>query len=273
MNNIGKSTIDLLDRTFSLDDLCEKRILVDEKDQTTKFLLETSDNELIETVLMKFNYGYSICISSQIGCNMGCKFCASGLLKKKRNLTVSELVMQVMHVNKYLLANQLSVVNNIVVMGIGEPFDNYENLSHALEIFTNHFGLAISARKITVSTSGICPRIVDFGMQFKQVSLAISLHAPTDEIRNKIMPINQSYNLTKLFAAIEKYQLISKKRITFEYLLLANVNEHEFVKSKNVHTFANILTKNKINTTIRQEKGITINAACGQLRANNLKYE
>jgi 23S rRNA (adenine2503-C2)-methyltransferase len=296
MNNINKSSIKILQSNFNFFRFKIKQTLIDETDETTKFLFELADGEKIETVLMKFNYGYSICISTQVGCNMGCKFCASGLLKMKRNLETYEIVEQFMCVNDYLVKNKSSKISNIVVMGIGEPLNNYDNLSMALRIFIDHHGIGIGSRHITVSTCGVVNRIMTFANDFPQINLAISLHASNDKVRNSIMPINQKYNLKCLFDVLRKYHKQNKRKITFEYLLLKDINdsktdalelvklikdltcyvnliiynqisEHSFEKSINEHEFAKILISKGINVTTRAEKGIKINAACGQLRA------
>jgi 23S rRNA (adenine2503-C2)-methyltransferase len=300
MKNLSKNSIEILKSIFLLPKLNILKTLTDDKGETIKLLFELEDKQRIETVIMKFNYGYSVCISTQVGCNMGCKFCASGLLKKIRNLQVSEMVQQVVFANKYIQDNFNDNLSNIVVMGIGEPFDNYDNLKTMLEIVTNHHGLGIGSRHITVSTCGIVPKIIQFAKDFPQINLAISLHGPTDEIRNKIMPVNSAYPLKKLIAALKEYEQITNRKITFEYLLLDGVNdsdnnakqlvnlvknlncyinvisynkisEHSFARSNNQKNFIKILLDNKIKAITRLERGLKINAACGQLRAENEK--
>jgi len=298
-NNVAKTSRDVLNDNYYVGSLKIVKILVDEKDETTKFLFELKDGERIETVLMKFNYGYSVCVSTEVGCNMGCKFCASGLLKKKRDLTSGEILLQILEVNKYLLENKKDKISNIVVMGIGEPFDNYENLKKALEILIDHNAMGIGARHITVSTCGLANKIVQFGKDFPQVNLAISLHASNDKVRDSIMPVNKAFNIAKLFSELKKYSEIVNRKITFEYLLLKDVNdsdenayelvkllknftcllniikyngisEHSFKRSERSQSFCKILIDSGINVTTRLERGLNIDAACGQLRS---KYE
>lgn len=298
-SNIGKQSIKIIEEHFSINDIHEVNKLIDKHDETTKFLFELSDKQHIETVLMKFSYGYSICISTQVGCNMGCKFCASGLKKKIRNITTDEIVLQYLKVNKYLLNKNSNKINNIVIMGIGEPFDNYQNLSNAINIFKDHFGIAVGSRHITVSTCGLINRFSDFAKNFNQINLAISLHAPNDEIRNELMPINKTYNIKALFEAINQYFKHSNRRISFEYILIDgindqdrhalelckllkglicyvniilynSVNEYKYKPSKRIKQFCAILNKHNIKHTKRLERGLSINAACGQLR---IKYE
>lgn len=298
MTNIAKSSYQILNDNFEFNNLTPIKTLIDDKDETTKFLFELSDKKVIETVLMKFDYGYSICVSSQVGCNMGCKFCASGLLKKQRNLTIDELVLQVVYANRYLLKNKNSKISNLVVMGIGEPFDNYDNLKAFLNILNDHFGIGLGSRHITVSTCGLINKIVQFGHDFPNVNLAVSLHAPNDELRNKLMPINQAYPLNQLMKSLIEYQKITKNRIGIEYILLKDINdsvqsakqllnllkpiycyvnlirynsvkENEFKTSDKANDFSKILNSNNIICTIRLERGSKIAAACGQLRANH----
>ena len=270
------------------------------KDGTTKLLLELEDGAKVETVLMPYNYGNAICVSSQVGCNMACAFCASGLLKKKRNLEVHEMVGQVLVMNK-LLEETGKHVTHIVVMGTGEPFDNYENVMDFIRIMNHPKGLAIGARHISVSTCGIVPGIIKYAHEGLQTNLAISLHAPNDEIRNKLMPISKSYPLDKLMEAVRYYEKEAGRRVTFEYIMLDGVNdslecakelvalvkgtmsyinlipynpvdEHSFKRSsdKNVHKFFSYLMQHGVNTTVRKEFGNDIDAACGQLRAKEI---
>ncbi|MDR2636683.1 MAG: 23S rRNA (adenine(2503)-C(2))-methyltransferase RlmN [Mycoplasmataceae bacterium] len=294
MKNLSKASIEKLKEKFYFSQFNLLKKIESDNGETIKFLFELEDKQKIETVIMKFNYGNTVCISSQVGCNMGCKFCASGLLKKKRNLDVSELVQQVTFANQYITDG----ISNVVIMGIGEPFDNYDNLKTMLKIVTCQHGLGIGSRHITVSTCGIAPKIVQFANDFPQINLAISLHAPTDEIRNKIMPINFAYPLHELFKSLAEYEKITNRKITFEYLLLKSVNdsnenakqliklvkkmncyiniipynkiaEHSFVRSDNQDSFIKTLLANKIKAITRLERGVDINAACGQLRAKN----
>ena len=266
-----------------------------EKDvDVVKYLFELSDKEHIEVVLMRHDYGNSICVSSQVGCNMGCKFCESGRRKRVRNLETYEMVLQILQIEEDLGER----ISHVVVMGIGEPFDNYDNLVKFLKIINHPKGLAIGARHITVSTCGIVPKIKEFSNLDMQVNLAISLHAPTNELRNKLMPINKVYSLEVLIEELKKYINKTNRRITFEYILLEGINDNKenaielvnlikglncyvnlipynetnnlgFKRSKTLQImrFYDILKKNRINVTIRKEFGSKISAACGQLRS------
>jgi len=295
MSNIAKSNQDLLANLFVFDHLQIVNVLHDENHETVKFLFKLHDKHFIETVVMKFDYGYSVCVSTQVGCNMGCAFCASGTHKKIRDLSCSEIVLQFIEANNWLKENLNAKLSNIVVMGIGEPLDNFGNVISALKLITNQHGLEIGSRHITISTCGLCPRIIDFVKELPQINLAISLHAPNDEIRNKLMPINKAYPLKKLIATCKEYLTYCNRRLTFEYILLDGINDSEecalqlvdllkgmlcyvnlipynetylsnFKRSKNIKEFFNILNKNKLQATIRLERGGKIAAACGQLR-------
>ena len=298
MSDLPKDLISKLNERYHFNDLelVTKQI---SKDGTTKFLYRLKDGHLIETVLMFFDYGTSVCITSQVGCNMACKFCASGLLKKKRNLSVGEMVNQILSTQIYLDSDKIRLAN-LVVMGIGEPFDNFDNLIKALGIINHPKSLAIGARHMTISTCGVVPKIYDFANLALQYNLAISLHAPNDTLRSEIMPINKLYNIDKLFEALDYYSRKSNRRITLEYLLLKDVNDGDkeayelinLVKNKNAYVnlipynevkeniykstdekralaFYDILKKAGIGVTLRAKKGDDIDAACGQLRANN----
>lgn len=292
MTNIKKETLSMLEEEFTLNTitLVEKQEDVDVK----KYLFKLSDGEVVEAVLMKHIYGNSICVSSQVGCNMGCKFCESGRRKKVRNLKTHEMVEQILKVE----AMENVRISHVVVMGIGEPFDNYDNLIRFIEIINYPKGLAIGARHITVSTCGVVPKIKEFMYLPYQVNLAISLHAPNNEIRNKIMPINKAYDIHELIDALKEYSLHTNRRITFEYILLSGVNDstdnaRELAKllrgmncyvnlipynetshidfkrssSESIHNFYDTLKKCGISVTIRREYGGKISAACGQLRS------
>ena len=272
-------------------------------DGTTKYLFRLSDGKLIETVLMRHNYGNSVCVTSQVGCNMGCSFCASGELGKVRSLETSELVEQIMEVQREL-DNAFERVTNIVVMGIGEPFDNYDNVMRFLKIVNYAKGLEIGARHITVSTCGIVPKIREFAHFDLQVNLAISLHAPNNELRSKIMKINNAYKIEEVMEAVKYYITMTNRRVTFEYILLSNINDRKehakelvrLIKGMNAYVnlipynevstkpykrvtkedataFYKILDDNHIQATLRMEHGADIDAACGQLRAKKIEAE
>ena len=301
MTDLSKDNIEFLKNTFTFDDLKIKRKQV-ATDGTVKFLFEINENEFVESVLMKFNYGYSACISTQLGCNMGCKFCASGLLKKQRNLEVNEIVLQVIKIYDYLLKNHNERLSNIVVMGTGEPFDNYDNVMKALSIINSPYGINIGARHISISTCGLADKIKEFSDSHYQYNLAISLHAANDELRTKLMPVNNKYNLKKIIDSLFYYSKENNRRITFEYILLEGVNnskkdakdlsklikglnayinlipynevkENTFksVSDENALIFYDMLKKEGVNVTLRQKRGVNIDAACGQLRAKELK--
>ncbi len=207
MTNLSKETREVLKENYDFSplELVRKQ---ESKDGTVKFLFRTRDGALLESVLMRFDYGNSVCVSSQVGCNMGCAFCASGLTKKKRDLTSGEMVAQVMAVQEYLGSEER--VSHIVVMGTGEPFDNFDNVLRFIRTVNHDRGLAIGARHITISTCGIVPKIYEFANMHPQYNLAISLHAPNDELRSKLMPVNRAYPLSEL----KKPWSITAKRTT-----------------------------------------------------------
>lgn len=296
MTNLGKETIDKLQSDFSFDML--KLLEVQSDKLVKKFLFELSDGQKIESVLMYHDYGNSICISSQVGCNMGCAFCQSGRLKKVRNLATHEMVLQILEVEKITGIR----ISHVVIMGIGEPFDNYDNVMSFIRIINSNKGISIGARHITVSTCGIVPKIEQFSKENLQVNLAISLHAANDELRNKLMPINKVYNISKLINSLKKYLDNNNRRVTFEYILLSGINDsledamelanllkgmNAYVnlipynetdnisfrrtKKEQIMRFYDILKKSKINVTVRREFGSKVDAACGQLRANYSK--
>lgn len=302
MSDISKSLIEELKNDFSFEEFKEKRRQVS-KDGTIKFLFELNDGALIETVLMVFDYGYSACISSQVGCNMGCKFCASGLLKKQRDLSVGEIVLQVLSLQRHLDENN-ERLDNIVVMGTGEPFDNYDNVLKALSIINSPYGLEIGARHISISTCGLAPKIRQFANEKVQYNLAISLHSANNELRNELMPINKAYNLEELMDALEYYSSLNNRRLTFEYLLIKDLNNSSkdaddlahYLKGKNAYinlipynevkenpyhstsdeetlAFYDMLKKRGLAVTLRVKRGVDIDAACGQLRAKEIKND
>ncbi len=299
ITTLSKASREYLSDIFYFNNLNIKDIKKS-SDGTIKFLFELEDKNLIETVLMVHDYGYSVCVTTEVGCNMGCKFCASGELKKIRNLSTSEIVLQVLEVNRYLVKENKKV-SHVVVMGIGEPFDNYDNVMEALLILNDNKGLEIGSRHITVSTCGLVPKIMDFSDFPLQVNLAISLHFATDEKRTKYMPINKKYNLEELIEAIKYYYNKTNRRVTFEYILLDNINDStsdaydliKLLKGLNCYVnlipynetngifkrtkeerrdaFFDILLKNGIQAVVRREFGHDIDAACGQLRAKAIK--
>lgn len=296
MSNLNKDLIQKLNANFKIDYIKMKR--KQESDLTNKYLFELIDGNFIEAVLMKHDYGLSICVSSEVGCNMGCAFCESGRLKKVRNLETYEIVEQILLIEEDLNER----IDSVVIMGIGEPFDNYDNIISFIKIINDPFGLAIGARHITVSTCGLIPKIKEFSNLDLQVNLAISLHAPNNDIRSKIMPVNKAYPLEDLIKVLKEYINKTNRRVTIEYVMLKEVNDSvenalelaHLLKGMNVYVnlipynetshiefkksaksqilkFYDTLKKNKINVTIRKEFGKQIDAACGQLRAKEVE--
>ncbi|QST01175.1 23S rRNA (adenine(2503)-C(2))-methyltransferase RlmN [Pontibacillus sp. ALD_SL1] len=306
MKNVNQSLIDLLESHFTLGTLTEE-IKQESQDGTIKFLFKLADGNVIETVLMRFNYGLSVCVTTQVGCNIGCSFCASGILSKSRDLTSGEIVEQIMQVQHHLdTQGKDERVSHIVVMGIGEPFDNYDHLMDFLRVVNDQKGLSIGARHITVSTSGIAPKMYDFADEGIQVNLALSIHAPNNDLRSKIMKINKAYPLEKLMPAIDYYLEKTNRRITFEYILLKDVNDHKeeaeqlanLLKDKRHLSYVNLIPYNPvadhpydrsekeailtfyqtlmdrgIKCGVRTEHGTDIDAACGQLRSKQIEKE
>ncbi|WP_106769710.1 23S rRNA (adenine(2503)-C(2))-methyltransferase RlmN [Paenibacillus faecalis] len=305
MTDLNEGCLQLLEEHFSILTLEEHTKQVS-ADGTVKFLFKLTDGNLIETVLMRHKFGLSVCVTTQVGCNIGCSFCASGLIRKSRDLTSGEIVEQIMKVQLYLdEAGKDELVSHVVVMGIGEPFDNFDHMSNFIRVIKDHKGLAIGPRHITVSTSGIAPKIIEFADSDLQVNLAISLHASNNELRTRIMKINRAYPLEKLMPAIDYYLEKSNRRVTLEYILLKDVNdqsEHalelaELVgdrkKQVNVNlipynpvdehsqyqrstqesitAFYDTLKKQGVSVSVRLEHGTDIDAACGQLRSKQMK--
>ena len=293
MTNIKKEVIDYLKQNYNLNKLkiLKKQIGND----VVKYLFELEDNNKIEAVLMKHDYGNSLCVSSQVGCNMGCSFCESGRLKKVRNLNAYEIVLQILQVEEDLQIR----ITHVVMMGIGEPFDNYENVIKFIKIINDPKGIELGSRHITISTCGIIPKIKEFTSLDLQVNLAISLHASNNELRSKLMNINKAYNINELISVIKEYINKTNRRVTFEYIMLKDVNDKvenakelskllkgincyvnlipynetshiEYKKSskESIMKFYDTLKKNNINVTIRKEFGSNVSAACGQLRSN-----
>ncbi len=302
MSDLSKEIREQLKTEFIISPLTLRDIQIS-ADGTTKFLFALTDGALIESVLMIFDYGNSVCVTTQAGCNMGCAFCASGLTKKQRNLTAGEIVAQIMYVQRYL-DERSQRLSHVVVMGSGEPFDNYEATMNALATVNHDRGLGIGARHITISTCGIVPRIYEFAGEHTQYNLAISLHAPNDELRDRLMPINRKYPLKELFQAIHAYCDENNRRLTFEYILLKGVNDSkvcakqlaDLIRGLNAYVnlipynavdekgfqgvhheeamvFYDALMKYGVRCTIRKEHGGDIDAACGQLRVKHLQKE
>lgn len=281
-------------------DICNFKIIkkLESKDGTKKYLFGLSDENAIESVLMEYHFGKTVCVSSQIGCKMGCKFCASTGIPFERNLTSGEIVEQIIAIEQ----DTNSKISNVVFMGIGEPMDNYDNVLNAIKILNNPKGLNIGARHISVSTSGVVPRIYQFADENIQCTLSISLHSANNETRSSMMPVNNAYNIQELMKACKYYIDKTNKRISFEYALAKDNNDNlkdadelislikgmlchvnlipinkiengKYTKSslENIIKFRDYLNEHGIVATIRRELGSDIDAACGQLRRKNLK--
>ncbi len=296
MTNIKKDLQDKLDKDFSF-----RMIKIQKKQEdkeTKKYLFKLFDGNFVEAVLMQHDYGLSVCVSSEVGCNMGCAFCESGRLKKVRNLDSYEMVQQILLIEDDIKKR----ISSVVIMGIGEPLDNYDNVLDFIKIINDAKGLAIGARHITLSTCGIIPKMKDLINEALQINLAVSLHAPNSQLRDKIMPINKAYKLNDLMDTIKEYIQKTNRRVTIEYVMLNNVNDNDtqalelaaLLKGLNVYVnlipynetnhiefkrsskdrilkFYDILKKKGINVTIRREFGSNIDAACGQLRSKEVK--
>lgn len=293
MSNLSKKLIEFCNENLYFGEL--SILKVERSTLANKYLLGLKDNNKIECVLMNHDYGYSLCVSSQVGCNMGCSFCESGRLKKVRDLSLEELVGQVIAVSRYENVR----IDSIVVMGIGEPFDNFNNIKRFIKVVTNNKMLNIGQRHLTISTCGLVPKIYEFADLETGVNLAISLHAPNNEIRDKIMKINHAYKIEEVMKALDYYIAKTNRRVTIEYIMLAGINDTDecarelskLIKGKlmyvnlipynetsnftmkrsndfKIKSFYDILKSNNINVTIRKEMGGNLSAACGQLRAN-----
>ena len=293
MTDLSKALREKCEQSFTYTSLEVVQVQESKIDGTRKYLFGLSDGNVVESVWMKYKHGNSICISSQVGCRMGCRFCASTLDGLERNLTPAEMLDQIYSIQK-LTGERVS---NVVVMGTGEPMDNYENLLTFIGMLTDENGLNISQRNVTVSTCGIVPRMRQLAERKLQITLALSLHATTDEKRRKLMPIANRYSIAELMEACAYYFEQTGRRITFEYSLVGGVNdtdedaaeltalarplcchvnlipvnpikERDYVQSTGarIQAFKNKLEKNKINVTIRREMGRDIDGACGQLR-------
>ena len=299
MTNLSLELREKLKENYTI---CNFKILKKQEssDGTKKYLFDVLDGNAIETVLMSYHHGYSICVSSQIGCKMGCKFCASTGIKFVRSLTSGEIVEQILAVEQ----DENIRISNIVFMGIGEPLDNFDNVINAVKIINNPKGLNIGARHISISTSGLVPMIYKLAEQNTQCTLSISLHATTNEKRSSMMPVNNAYNIEGLIQACKDYIKVTNRRISFEYALAKDNNDNledakrlvkllkgmlchvnlipinkiengEYTKSsnENIIKFRDYLNDHGIVATIRRELGSDIDAACGQLRRKNLKEE
>ncbi len=294
MSNLSKDLISFLKDNFNI--VLLELISKETGNDTNKYLFKLNDGSMIESVLMKHDYGNSICISSQVGCNMGCAFCESGRLKRVRNLDTSEMVLQILTVE-----NIESIrIDSVVVMGIGEPFDNYDNLVKFINIVIDNKMIGIGQRKVTISTCGVVPKILEFAKLDNQVNLAISLHSPNDLLRSELMPINKVYKIRDIISAVDEYIKLTNRRVTIEYIMIKDVNDSEecalelskllggklvyinlipynitnnsmYNRSEDfkIKKFYDILKKSRIEVTIRREMGSGVSAACGQLRAKN----
>jgi len=305
MEDVNKECLALLEEHFVFETMTE-HLKQQSSDGTVKFLFKLYDGNLIETVLMRHKFGLSVCVTTQVGCNIGCSFCASGLLAKSRDLSAGEIVEQIMKVQLFLdEANRDERVSHIVVMGIGEPFDNFAHMSNFIRVVKDHKGLAIGPRHITVSTSGLAGKIKEFADSDLGTNLAISLHAPNDELRTRIMKINKAIPIAKLMDAVDYYLERTNRRLTIEYILLKDVNDrvehalelaelmekrrdmvnvnlipynpvdehsqYQRTTPEDVRAFYDALKKQGISCSVRLEHGADIDAACGQLRSKQMK--
>ncbi len=298
MSNLSKELREKLEEKYSLANIKMVKKYVSKEDNTTKYLFDVGNDNIIESVLMSYEYGNSVCISSQVGCRMGCKFCASTIDGLERNLSAGEMLAQVYEIQKDIDVR----ISNIVIMGTGEPLDNYDNLLKFIKLINAKDGLNIGQRHITVSTCGIIEKIYDLVNEDLQITLALSLHAPNDDIRKQIVPTAKSNEIGDLLKAMKFYADKTKRRITIEYALIDGVNdskdnalelteklkgimchvnlipvneieERDYKRSntERTNTFAEILKQYNLETTVRRKLGADINAACGQLRRSYKK--
>ncbi len=293
MSDLSLNLREFLNDNFVIFGCGIEKKLVSEYDSTVKYLFKLHDGEFIESVLMKYKYGYTVCVSSQVGCRMGCTFCASTLSGVVRNLNPSEILSQI-----YAISRDNDIrVSHVVMMGMGEPFDNYDNVLKFLQLVTDENGVNLSMRHISLSTCGIVPKIYSLMEENLQLTLSVSLHAPTDELRSSMMPVNKKYPVNELISACREYTLKTSRRISFEYSLVKNVNDtdecalalakllkgmlchinlipvNEVTETgckksspERVKRFSDILSSKGFTVTVRRELGSDINAACGQLR-------
>ena len=298
MTNIPKNLIAKLNDNFVIFSCSIEKKLVSRYDNTVKYLYCLPDGEYLECVVMDYKYGHTICVSTQVGCKMGCAFCASGIGGFKRQLAPSEILGQI-----YAAQRDLGLrISRIVLMGMGEPLDNFDNVMRFLELVSDEKGLNIGMRHISLSTSGIVPKIYDLLEKDLQLTLSVSLHAPNDEIRSKIMPVNKSWNVDELLKACKVYGDKTSRRISFEYAMMKGVNDtpecakelgaklkgilchinlipanevpekgHERSSDNDIQNFKNILERTGHTVTIRRTLGSDINASCGQLRREKMK--
>ncbi len=300
MSNLSKDLREKLSENYEIRNCTIDTKLQSRLDETVKYLFELSEGEYIECVVMKYKYGYTICISTQLGCKMGCSFCASAIGGFKRHLTPSEMLSEI-----YTAQADLNIrISHIVLMGTGEPLDNYDNVMRFLELVTDEKGLNISMRHISLSTCGVVPRIYDLAEKKLGLTLSVSLHAPNDYIRSQSMPVNKKWGVDELLKACRYYTEITSRRISFEYAMIRNFNdtdecarelskklkgmlchinlipvnnvrENNYIKSSDsqLNRFKSILEKNGFTVTVRRTLGSDINASCGQLRAKKYNAE
>lgn len=293
MTNLSKALREKLKENYIIKNIKIVEKLVSKEDNTSKYLFDIGDDIVIESVLMRYSYGNAVCISSQAGCRMGCTFCASTVDGLERNLLPGEMAAQIYEIQRDIGER----VSNVVIMGSGEPLDNYDNVMDFLEIIHSKEGNNLSHRHITLSTCGLVDKIYDLAKENLQITLAISLHAPNNEIRQNTMPVAKRYDIDSLIKAAKYYADTTKRRVTFEYALIKGVNdssdcarelasrlkgimchinlipvndvkENNYIRSteENINSFASLLRELGIQTTVRRKLGSDINAACGQLR-------
>lgn len=300
MTNISKDLMVKLNDNFTILSCSIEKKLISRYDNTVKYLYSLPDGEYLECVVMDYKYGHTICVSTQVGCKMGCAFCASGIGGFKRQLTPSEILSQI-----YTAQKDLGIrISRIVLMGMGEPLDNFDNVMRFLELVSDEKGLNIGMRHISLSTSGIVPRIYDLLDRKLQLTLSVSLHAPNDAIRSTIMPVNKSWGVDELLKACRVYADETSRRISFEYAMMKGVNDtpecakelcqrlkgilchvnlipanevpekgHSRSDDNSINEFKNILEKSGLAVTIRRTLGSDINASCGQLRREYIKSQ
>ena len=298
MTNLSKALRQKLDDNFVIFSVSIEKKLISEYDDTQKYLFRLHDGEFIESVLMKYKYGYTLCVSTQVGCRMGCKFCASTLDGVVRNLTAAEILAQI-----YVAQRDNNIkISHVVLMGMGEPLDNYDNVMRFLELITDEQGQNMSMRHISLSTCGVVPGIYKLMEKDFQLTLSVSLHAPSDEIRSSMMPVNKKWNTDELLTACKKYTDKTRRRISFEYAMVSGVNDSDDCarllakrlrgilchvnlipvnevketgckrsSKERIESFSRILEKNGFAVTVRRKLGSDINASCGQLRRNSKK--